>query len=45
MCAGGVLVEIGPEGWTPTQQPLEFSSSLQPLPLGYYYYLREERKC
>jgi hypothetical protein len=22
---GGVLVEIGPEGWTPTQQPPEFA--------------------
>jgi hypothetical protein len=24
----GMLVEIGPEGWTPTQQPPEFSPSL-----------------
>jgi hypothetical protein len=39
-----MLVEIGPEGWTPTQQPPEFSPSLSPLPLDYYFYLGEERK-
>jgi hypothetical protein len=39
-----MLVEIGPEGWTPTQQPPEISPSLRSLPLGYYFYLREERK-
>jgi hypothetical protein len=39
-----VLVEIGPEGWTPTQQPPEFSPSLRLLPRGYYFYLREERE-
>jgi hypothetical protein len=27
-----LLVEIGPEGWTPTQQPPEFSPSLRLLP-------------
>jgi hypothetical protein len=39
-----LLVEIGPEGWTPTQQPPEFSPSLRLLSRGYYFYLREERK-
>jgi hypothetical protein len=39
-----VLVEIGPEGCTPTQQPPEFSPSLRLLPLGYYFYLCGERK-
>jgi hypothetical protein len=39
-----LLVEIGPEGWTPTQQPPEFSPSLHLLPQGNYFYLREERK-
>jgi hypothetical protein len=42
--ANRLLVEIGPEGWTPTQQPPEFSPSLRPFPLGYYFYLYEERK-
>jgi hypothetical protein len=44
--AGGslLLLEIGPEGWTPTQQPPEFSPSLRLLPQGHYFYLREERK-
>jgi hypothetical protein len=39
-----LLVEIGPEGWTPTQQPPELSPPLRPLPLVYYFYLCEERK-
>jgi hypothetical protein len=39
-----LLVEIGPEGWTPTQQPPEFSPSLRSLSLGFYFYLCEERK-
>jgi hypothetical protein len=39
-----LLVEIGPEGWTPTQQPPEFSPSLRSLSQGFYFYLREERK-
>jgi hypothetical protein len=41
-----VLVEIGPEGWTPTQQPPELSPSLRPLSRGtfFYFYLSEERK-
>jgi hypothetical protein len=42
---GAVLVEIGPEGWTPTQQPPGFSPSLRLLPRGYYFYLRKEGKC
>jgi hypothetical protein len=40
-----LLVEIGPEGWTPTQQPPEFSPSLRLLSQGFYFYLCEERKC
>jgi hypothetical protein len=40
-----LLVEIGPEGWTPTQQPPEFSPSLRSLSPGFYFYLCEERKC
>jgi hypothetical protein len=32
-----LLVEIGPEGWTPTQQPPELFPSLRQLPRGYYY--------
>jgi hypothetical protein len=39
-----VLVEIGPEGWTPTQQPPEFSPLLRSLSRGSYLYLSEERK-
>jgi hypothetical protein len=39
-----LLVEIGPEGWTPTQQPPEFPPSLCLLPQGYYFYLRKERE-
>jgi hypothetical protein len=39
-----LLVEIGLEGWTPTQQPPEFSPSLRSLSLGFYFYLCEERK-
>jgi hypothetical protein len=35
-----VLVEIGPEGWTPTQQPPESSPSLRLLPCDFYFYLR-----
>jgi hypothetical protein len=35
-----VLVEIGPEGWTPTQQPPEFSPSPRLLPSDFYFYLR-----
>jgi hypothetical protein len=34
-----LLVEIGLEGWTPTQQPPEFSPSLRLLPRGCYLYL------
>jgi hypothetical protein len=37
-----MLVEIGPEGWTPTQQPPEFSPFLRLLPLGLYFYTCEE---
>jgi hypothetical protein len=44
MWLGPLLVEIGPEGWTPTQQPPELSPSLRLLPLGYCLYLCEERK-
>jgi hypothetical protein len=40
-----LLVGIGPEGWTPTQQPPEFSPSLRLLPRGCYFYLRKEGKC
>jgi hypothetical protein len=40
-----LLVEIGPEGWTPTQQPPEFSPSLRLLPQGLYFYSCEEREC
>jgi hypothetical protein len=41
-----LLVEIGPEGWTPTQQPPELSPSLRSLSRGscFYFYLSEERK-
>jgi disease resistance protein RPM1 len=42
---GGVLVEIGPEGWTPTQQPSGFSPSLCLLTRGHYFYWRKEGKC
>jgi hypothetical protein len=42
--AGGVLVEIGPEGWTPTQQPPEFSPFLRSLSQGPYFYLGEGRE-
>jgi hypothetical protein len=38
-----VLVEIGPEGWTPTQQPPEFTPSLRLSTLSPYYYSCEER--
>jgi hypothetical protein len=40
-----LLVEIGPEGRTPTQQPPEFSSSFCLLPRDFYFYLRKKRKC
>jgi hypothetical protein len=40
----GLLVEIGPEGWTPTQQPPEFSPFLRSLSRGSYFYLGEERE-
>jgi hypothetical protein len=43
--ARALLVEIGPEGWTPTQQPPEFSPSLRLLLRGYFYNRGEERKC
>jgi hypothetical protein len=33
-----LLVEIGPEGWTPTQQPSKLFPSLRPLLRGYFYY-------
>jgi hypothetical protein len=41
-----LLVEIGPEGLTPTQQPPEFTPFLRSLSRGsyYYFYLSEERK-
>jgi hypothetical protein len=39
-----LLVEIRPEGRTPTQQPPEFSPSLRLLPRGFYFYLRKKRK-
>jgi predicted Mrr-cat superfamily restriction endonuclease len=35
-----VLVEIGPEGWTPTQQPPESTPSPRLLPCDFYFYLR-----
>jgi hypothetical protein len=35
-----LLVEIGPEGWTPTQQPPESSPSPRLLPCDFYFYLR-----
>jgi hypothetical protein len=41
---GLLLVEIRPEGCTPTQQPPEFTPSLRLLPRGFYFYLRKERK-
>jgi hypothetical protein len=41
---GRVLVEIGPEGWTPTQQPPELFSSLWLLLRGYFFYQGEEKK-
>jgi hypothetical protein len=40
-----LLVEIGPEGWTPTQQPPELSPSLSLLSRDCYFYLRKEGKC
>jgi hypothetical protein len=40
-----VLVGIGPEGWTPTQQPPELSPSLLLLTRDCYFYLRKEGKC
>jgi hypothetical protein len=41
-----LLVEIGPEGWTPTQQPPELTPNLRPFLRGsyFYFYLGEERK-
>jgi hypothetical protein len=33
-----LLLEIGPEGWTPTQQPPESFPSLRLLLRGYFYY-------
>jgi hypothetical protein len=36
-CGKHLLVEIGPEGWTPTQQPLEFFPFLRLLLRGYFY--------
>jgi hypothetical protein len=39
-----LLVEIGPEGWTPTQQPPDSSSLLRLFSRGYYFYSQEERK-
>jgi hypothetical protein len=39
-----LLVEVGPEGWTPTQQPPVFSPSLRLLQQGFCFYLCEERK-
>jgi hypothetical protein len=35
-----LLVEIGPEGWTPTQQPPESFPSLRSLSRDCYFYLR-----
>jgi hypothetical protein len=40
-----VLVEIGPEGWTPTQQPLNSLSSFAHYHEGYYYYSCKEGRC
>jgi hypothetical protein len=40
-----LLVGIGPEGWTLTQQPPELSPSLSLLSRDCYFYLREEGKC
>jgi hypothetical protein len=40
-----LLVGIGPEGWTPTQQPPELSPSLSLLSRDCYFYLRKEGKC
>jgi hypothetical protein len=39
-------VEIGPEGWTPTQQPPGLTPFLRSLLRGsyFYFYLSEERK-
>jgi hypothetical protein len=41
-----MLVEIGPEGWTPTQQPPELTPFLRPLSRGsyFYFYSSEEKK-
>jgi hypothetical protein len=41
-----LLVEIGPEGWTPTQQPPELTPFPRSLSRGsyFYFYSREERK-
>jgi hypothetical protein len=41
-----LLVEIGPEGWTPTQQPPELTPFLRSLLRGSYFnfYLSEERR-
>jgi hypothetical protein len=40
---GAVLVEIGPEGWTPTQQPPELTPFLRHFLRGssFYFYLGE----
>jgi hypothetical protein len=40
-----LLVGIGPEGWTPTQQPPELSPSLRLLSRDCYFYLCKEGKC
>jgi hypothetical protein len=39
-----LLVKIGPEGWTPTQQPPEFSPSLFFLPRDLCFYPHRKRK-
>jgi hypothetical protein len=39
-----MLVEVGPEGWTPTQQPPEFSPTFRLLPQSFYFYLCGEKK-
>jgi hypothetical protein len=39
-----LLVEIGPKGWTPTQQPPEFSPFLRSLSQCSYFYLGGERR-
>jgi hypothetical protein len=39
-----LLVEIEPEGWTPTQQPPECFPSLRLLLRGYFHYIGRGKK-